>query len=391
MEANKMKKVISVFLAALMIACCVPFSVFAASQTETFTASANFTSSNQLSSDVEYIIPEGVTMTVPSNLTLYIPANARLTVNKGGTLNVLGSIVIMNFGELYASGIIDHGSNIQIADGADNAAAMVQMRFPDLNDDAVRLADKITVAYSYDDVNQSVPVGGGSYFVPLNKEIRIDAHIIEPTANYPASQQRDKFDDSLLKIKFNNVGLTYVSGAKADTGYFTTTATTGGDISYAKWTNDADFLTTKRIILPSGEGYEVLPRYPDKVQRTEDGTIVVKYGEPFSFYVDLDEAYDMSNYEVYIYNGYGWLNLGEENQETGELEIGKLRAEPDANGYFNVSQVTGDLTISVQGVMKNATINLIGNLLETFRNIFNMLKEFIESLKDLFSGFSNNG
>ena len=135
----------------------------------------------------------------------------------------------------------------------------------------------------------------------------------------------------------------------------------------------------------------MLPRFPDKVQRTEDGTIVVKYGEPFSFYVDLDEAYDMSNYEVYIYNGYGWLNLGEENQETGDLEIGKLRAEPDANGYFNVSQVTGDLTISVQGVMKNATINLIGNLLETFRNIFNMLKEFIESLKDLFSGFSNNG
>ena len=381
-----MKKVISVFLAALMIACCVPFSVFAASQTETFTASANFTSSNQLSSNTEYIIPSGVTMTVPSNLTLYIPANARLTVNAGGTLNVLGSIVIMNFGELYASGIIDLGSNIQIADGDDNAAAMVQMRFPDLNDDAVRLADKITVKFSYDGAEeQTVPVGGGSYFVPLNKEIKIDAHIIEPRPD------RDKFDDSLLKIKFNNVGLSYIAGAKADTGYFTTTATTGGDISYAKWTNDADFLTTKRIILPSGEGYEVLPRYPDKVQRTEDGTIVVKYGEPFSFYVDLDEAYDMSNYEVYIYNGYGWLNLGEENQETGELEIGKLRAEPDANGFFNVSAVTGDLTISVTGVMKNATINLIGNLLETFRNIFNMLKEFIESLKDLFTGFSNNG
>lgn len=387
-----MKKVISVFLAVLMIACCVPVSVFAASSSETFNASANFTSSIQLLSDVEYIIPNGVTMTVPSNLTLYIPAHARLTVSEGGKLNVLGSIVIMDFGELYAAGIIDHGSNIEVAKNADNAAAMVQMRYPDLNDDAVKLADKITVKFSYDGAEeQTVPVGGGSYYVPLNKEIKIDAHIIEPTANLPASQQRDKFDDSLLKIKFNNVGLSYVAGAKADTGYFTTTATTGGDITFAKWTNDNDFLTTKRIVLPSGEGYEVLPRFPDKVQRTEDGTIVVKYGEPFSFYVDLDEAYDMSNYEVYIYNGYGWLNLGEENQETGDLEIGKLRAEPDANGYFNVSQVTGDLTISVQGVMKNATINLIGNLLETFRNIFNMLKEFIESLKDLFSGFSNNG
>ena len=34
---------------------------------------------------------------------------------------------------------------------------------------------------------------------------------------------------------------------------------------------------------------------------------------------------------------------------------------------------------------------LIGNLLETFKNIFNMLKEFIESLKDLFGGMANNG
>ena len=381
-----MKKVLSVFLAALLIACCMPFSVFAAGNTVTFSANANFTSSNQLESDTEYIIPDGVTMTVPANLTLYIPAHARLTVNEGGTLNVLGSIVIVDFGELYASGVINYGSNIQKANGADNAAAMVQMRFPNLNDDAVRLADKITVAFSYDDVDQSVPVGGGSYFVPLNKEIKIDAHIIEPRAD------RDKFDDSLLKVKFNNVGLSYVTGATAGTGYFTTTATTGGDVTFAKWTNDSDFLTTKRIVLPSGEGYEVLPRYPDKIQRTEDGTIVVKYGDPFSFYVDLDEAYDMSRYEVYIYNGYGWLNLGEVDEETGTFSLDKINAQPDAYGYYNVSSVTGDLTITVTGVMKNSTINLIGNLMDTFRNIFNMLKEFIESLKDLFSGMNlNNG
>lgn len=379
-----MKKVLSVFLAALLIACCMPFSVFAAATTETFNASANFTSSDQLHSDTEYIIPDGVTMTVPTNITLYIPAHARLTVNEGGRLNVLGSIVIMDFGELYASGVIDHGSNIEVSKNADNAAAMVQMRFPDLNGDAVKLADKITVAFSYDDVDQSVPVGGGSYFVPLNKEIKIDAHIIEPRAD------RDKFDDSLLKVKFNNVGLSYVTGATVGTGYFTTTATTGGDISFAKWTNDSDFLTTKRIVLPSGEGYEVLPRYPDKIQKTADGTIVVKYGDPFSFYVDLDEAYDMSRYEVYIYNGYGWLNLGEVDEETGTFSLDKINAQPDAYGYYNVSSVTGDLTITVTGVMKNSTINLIGNLMDTFRNIFNMLKEFIESLKDLFSGMNLN-
>ena len=385
-----MKKVLSVVMAALLVACCFPFSVFAASTQETLAPGAFDETDPQspnykvLASNVEYIIPSGTTVTIPSARALYVPNNARITVEQGGVLNVLGSIIVVGSGSVYADGLVNHSANIRL-DG-DGAAAMVQFRFPDLNDNAVRLADKITLSYYYDGINatnqaEAVPTTGLSRYFPMNTEIQITAHIIEP------DNVHDKFDDSLLNVSLNGIGLSYVTGAKAGTGYFTTTATTGGDISFARWTNDSDFLTTKKIILPSGEGYECVPRYPDKVQKTADGTIVVKYGDPFSFKVELDEAYDMSNYEVYIYNGYGWLDL-QSNEERTDL-VG-FNAIPDDYGYYNVPAVNGDLTISVRGVMKNSTISLMGNLMETFRNIFNMLKEFIESLMSLFNGARGN-
>ena len=387
-----MKKVLSVILVAVMLACCIPFTAFALPQ-ETLAAGAfsetdpNSPDFKRLESGREYIINSGVTVTIPAERSLDIPTNSRLTVEHGGTLDVLGKIIVNGTGSIFCEGTINHSSNIKLEDA--NASAQVQIRFPDLADPAVMLSDKITVDIWYEGMNPGdarVPVGGGRYNVPLNTEIRIDAHILEDHDKDSSKPVRDKFDDSLLKVAFNNVGLSYVTGEKAGTGYFTTTATTGGDISFAKWTSDNDFLTTKRIVLPSGEGYEVLPRYPDKIQKTEDGVIVVKYGDPFSFYVDLDEAYDMSKYEVYIYNGYGWLNLGEVDEETGNLSLDKINAQPDDYGYYNIRGVTGDITVTVTGVMKNATINLIGNLLETFRSIFNMLKEFIEGIKELFTG-----
>ena len=395
-----MKKVLSVVLAALLVACCLPFSVFAASSQETLLPGAfdelDSTSPNYklLQSDMEYIIPSGTTVTIPSGRTVYVPSNARLTVMENGILNVLGSIVVLNFGSIYADGMINGSDGITL--GGNGAAAMVQFRFPDLDAAGVNLQDKITVSATYDtytenpdhtfstttendnDFYQSSPQGK-SIYVPLNTQIKIYAHINEPDAVH------DKFDDSLLKVSLNGVGLSYVTGDKIGTGYFTTKATTGGAISFAKWTNDSDFLTTKKIILPSGEGYECVPRYPDQVQKTQDGTIVVKYGDPFSFKVELDEAYDMSSYEVYIYNGYGWLDL-QSNEEHTDL-VG-FKAIPDEYGYYNVPSVNGDLTISVTGVMKNSTISLIGNLMETFRNIFNMLKEFIDGLMSMFNGMN---
>ena len=370
-----MKKTISIILAVLMLACCMPFSVFAFSNTVVFSTSDSFTDSHQLDSNVEYVIKNGVTMTVPSGFTLYIPQNAQITVEKGATLNVVGEIRISDFGALYSSGIIINGDHVKKDNGAENAAAMVQLRFPDLNSADVQLKDKIEVSFSYEGAEeQNVPDYGCDYFVPMNTEIHINAHIIEPDAIH------DKYDDSKLNVKLNGTTqLPYVTGANLGTGYFKYQTITGGDISYAKWTtaNNSDFLTTKRIILPSGEGYEVKSRFP--VTKTEDGAIVVKYGDPFSFYVDVDEAYDMSKYEVYIHDGYGWMLITAPNN---------VAAKADDYGYYNIPAVEGDITITVTGVMKNSTISLIGNILETFRNIFKMLQEFFENFQSL---FGNNG
>lgn len=365
-----------------MLLCCLPFTAFAEEELH-----GSFTGSNQMVSGMQYVIRAGETVTVPAGMTVYLPSNATLRIEKGGTLKLLDSFVILNNGTLMCDGVIDGSDNIELRD---NAVAMVKFRFPSLNDESVNLGDRITVNYAFEEGGLTTVVDTSSdeleRYIPLNAVVRICAHIIEPNAD------RDKFDDSLLKVKFNNVPLSYKPGyyyktdqpaaikTQPDTGYFYTTATTGGDISFGKWTNDSDFLTTKRIVLPSGEGYECVSRYP--VNKTEDGAIVVKYGDPFSFKVELDEAYDMSSVQVYIFNGYGWLNLVDEDNSSPT----QIYAKADDYGYYNIGEVNTDLTITVTGVMKNSTINLIGNLLDTFRNIINMLKEFFEGMKDLFSG-----
>lgn len=390
-----MKKVLSIILAAVLLVGCLPFTVFAAG-TVTFSASREFTASDELQSGTNYLIPAGVTMTVRSDMTLYIPSGTKLEIEEGGTLNVLGTVSVLKSGSIYCRGTIKNSGNIQlnsdpVGEGETAPDVKVQFRFPDLASPSVNLQNKIDVYYDIGDGIVSVPVSGADRYLPLRSEVKIYAKIREPRAD------RDKFDDALLKLKFNEVSLEYVTGEKKGEGYFVTTASTGGDISYAKWTSDNDFLTTLRIVLPSGEGYECVPRYPDRITKTEDGTIIVKYGEPFSFKVELDEAYDMSNYEVYIYNGYGWLNLETDaSAQTGDNAEASLSiaAKPDAYGYYNIpsGSMVGDLTISVRGVMKNSTINLIGNLLETFKNIFNMLREFFDGLKQMFSGLkANNG
>lgn len=395
-----MKKVISVILAAVMMACLFPYAVFAYGSQHTYSASGEFSLAEPLQSNVEYIIPSGVTMKVPAGITMYIPANCQLTVKEGGTLDVTGSLVILEGGRLWCAGDIDHSDNVKLDN--DGAVAVVQFRFPDLNSNAIRLADKIVVRIAYDDDGvlreTDVPTTGASYDIPLNADVRICAHILEDNEKDASKPLRDKYDDSLLKLKLKNVNLAYVAGyyyktnqpasvkTVPDTGYFGITATTGGTIGYAKWTNDSDFLTTKKIILPSAEGYECVSRNP--VNKTADGVIVVKYGDPFSFRVELDEAYDMSNYEVYINNGYGWLNLNTDADDPESLSFTNIAAKRDEYGYYNIPAVTGDITVTVTGVMKNETITLIGNLIETFRNIFNMLKEFFQSMKDLFGGMN---
>lgn len=372
-----MKKTLSVVLSVIMLLCCLPFAVSAAEQI-TFAAGDKFTTSNQLVSGNTYTIPDGVTMQVSSDLTLYVPTGAQLRVAEGGKLNVLGQIVVLDGGALYVEGFLYGASNVTVNGTGD---AWCEIRFPAL-DTTSGLVDKngnprIKVSYGssengniYEDQQgtvdfQTVGITGAEIMAPLNQYIYIKADIVEPDLAY------DKFDDSLMNVYFNGVGVPFTQGSHH------TLLTTSGDVSYSKWTNDNDFLNTFNIYLPTGEGYTV---YGREGEQSADGeTVKLKYGQSFSFKVEIDPEYDMSAYEVYIYNGYGWTDL-----DTETLLKDIAPAKTDDYGYYHIDEVKGEHTIYVVGVMENETLLMVGDILDLVRNIFEMITAFFAELMGFF-------
>ena len=205
---------------------------------------------------------------------------------------------------------------------------------------------------------------GGEFYAPLNEILFIKVNIHEPDPSRP------RFDASNFMVYYNGAGLPYKQG------YRTCVASNAGEISFSLWANDSDFYKTCKIFLDSGEGYEVVGR-DDEI--SADGTVTLKYGEPFAFRVDIDEAYDMSDYEVYVYNGYGFLNL-DTSGNYSEFSLDPVE------GYYVIKEVVDDTTVTVIGVTKNETITLISNILETIKSVFNMLKEFFEGIIEAFKG-----
>lgn len=398
-----MKKLISVILCAAMLLCMVPAAAFAVD----YNASGSFSGSNDLASGTTYNVyanmrvPETVGLYVPTGTTLNVKEGGNLIIDgnlivlKGGTLNVEsgatltvnGSLKIEADGKFSAEGTVKGATKVTVEEGAN---AKVNVVFPALSD--YMLDGKVEVSYlsnpeAYADITQAdgfqtVPDDGGSVTVDFNDYLYVKAHIIE-AANGSGSPDagRDKYDDAQLKVTLNDIGISYASGV-----YYTQIGT-ASTIGYSYWKNEDDFLTTKLISFPTGEGYEVIGR---DGETAGDSGLKVKYGQPFSFRVEIDEAYDMSDVKVYVYNGYGWLkinpNQAADEEIPGSIDLisGVPAAQPDADGYYTIKRVTGDITISVVGVVKNETINLIGNILDTIRNIFNLLKEFFESI---FAGF----
>ena len=368
-----MKKTLAVILSAVMLLCCIPFAVNAAEQI-TYSASAEFTGSNELVSGNTYIISDGVTMTVPSNLTLYVPAGAVLRVAEGGKINVLGQIVVLDGGSFFVEGFIYGASNVTVNG---SGSALAELRFPALSKTS-GLVDangnaRINVSYAssskgdiYEDLQgtvvwNNVPVGGTSIMAPINQYIYIKAEIVEPQAGY------DKFDDSLMGVYINGVGIPFTQGSHH------TLLTTSGDISYSKWVKDSDFLNTFNIYLPTGEGYTVYGREGE--QSTDGETVKLKYGQSFSFKVEIDPEYDMSSYEVYIYNGYGWANM-----DTSSLLKDIAPSTPDEYGYYHIPEIKGEHTIYVVGVVKNETLLMVGDILDMIRNVFEMIAGFFAEL-----------
>lgn len=364
-----MKKVLAVFLSVLMLACCIPFSASAA-ETITYEASANFTASNELLSGNTYIIPKDVTMTVPSGLTLYVPAGAILRVEEGAKLNVLGQIAVLDGGSLFVEGFLNGASNITVNG---NGTALAELRFPALDKTSGLIGPdgkpRIQVSYGsstngniYEDTQgtvafYSVGAQGASVQVPLNQYLYIKADIVEPDPTF------DKFDDALMNVYFNGVGIPYTQGSHH------TLLTTAGDITYSSWVSDNYFLNTFNIYLPTGEGYTVYGREGEQSANGE--TVKLKYGQSFSFKVEIDPEFDMSSYEVYVYNGYGWTNL-----DTSTLLKDIAPAVPDEYGYYHIDEIKGEHTIYVVGVVKNETLLMIGDILDMVRNIFEMISGF---------------
>lgn len=361
-----MKKTLAVILSMIMLLCCIPVMSNAA-QVD-ITESRDFSSSNEFESGNTYVVREGATLTVPSNMTAYVPVNSTLRIAQGAKLVVLGKLVVQ--GALDIEGSLNQNGASKITVEPE-ATATCDVRFPALADQG--LTNRIAVSYAssvtgnaYDDqtgelVFQEVRAQGTTVKAPLNQFLYVKVEILEPDKNY------DMYDNSLMGVFFNNIRVPYTQGTCH------TLLTDSIDISYSSWAKDSDFYNTFNIYLPTGEGYTVYGREGEQSALGE--TVALKYGQPFAFRVEIDPEYDMSAYEVYIYNGYGWTNL-----DTSTLLAGIEPAQPDADGYYYIDAVKGEHTIYVVGVVKNETLLMVGDILDLVRNIFEMISEFFGEL-----------
>ena len=366
-----MKKTLSVFLALCMIFAFVPFFAFAEG-TVTVTEQYLRDNSYVLASGGEYVLPSG-TLTVPADTTMYVSGSAKFTVAEGATLVIYGKLVVLEAGEMYVDGNITNPGLI-----TNNGVCVAKVTFPSL--ESCGLVGKLEVSYAssysgnpYDDLEPNTltykkvecDYNDVDEYIPLNQVVYIVAHIIEPVAD------RDKFDDALMKVFLKGVEIPYKQGNHS------TQLSTSGRISYSQWTNDNDFVKTYKIDLPTKEGVSVYGR-EGEVGST-DTTVYIKYGKPFSFRVDLDEAYSKSPIEVYIVAGYGWTNL-----DTSTILADLEPAKPDKDGYYTIPSVQSDYTVFVMGVIANETVEKVGGIFEQVKSIFEMIKKFFAQFLALF-------
>lgn len=400
-----MKKVISLILCAIMLFGCLPMMSFA--EDEPIMELTTFTGSDMIGSGKTAVVKAGTSFEVPPSTTLYVPEGATLKVEAGAELNIRGSIIVMDNAVLSVEGEIKNGGNVTL--NSDRANAYVLISYPSLEDcgaasdwiDSIKCwyGDTATADMEEKGLHEIAELktndnkldleSGGSFAFPLNKFLFVDVDIFEPVPDRP------RFDESKYMIFFKGTGLGYKQG------YSSCKVSNSGELSFTKWVNESDFYKMCKIQLPTGEGYEVIGR---DCEISADGTVYIKYGDPFAFRVEIDEAYDMSDYRVYIYNGYGFLGIVPENSslipddffvkdEDDGLKDGWYTfrvldpAKTEAAGtpvYEN--KVIGDSTVYVLGVTKNETINMIGNIIETIKSVFNMLKEFFEGIIEAFKG-----
>ena len=399
-----MKKTIAVILSAIMIFCCIPFAVFAADTTDPadyeipasaaeYTAITENITIGKENRDFfkagKYVVCDNVTVTFEDLNTCYIPQNTIIYVADGGTINAVGSLVIdefamivvkqggtlkvasrlevYRFGELYVEGTLKGAENVAYNE---NAKANVIVTFPSVVGSSVD--GKISVSYATSSSNslgedaqgklvyEKVPAEGATVKAPINRYFYVKVEIVE-------ADGIDKYDDSLFKVYCNEFEIPFSMGSHPFV------ATSSAEISYGSWTKESDFLNTYSIYLPTGDGYAIYGRNGE--QWTNGDTPKLKHGEAFSFRIEVDAEYDMSVYEVYIYNGYGWTNL----DPTTDLS-GIAPAKPDEYGYYHIREITGETTVYVTGIMANETLLMIGNILDMVRGVFEMFAGFFQEI-----------
>lgn len=371
-----MKKTLAVILSLVMLLCCVPFAANAADEPVSTLVewSENHTikATNELQSNVNYTIKKGYTLTIASDVTVIVPLSCTLIVEEGATLRVYGKMTVQ--GQLRVEGLIERGGAEKITVD-DTGSTMVAVRFPALADEG--LSGRISVSYGvsttgdpYADLQEgfalkSVSDSGETVYVSLNEYVYVKAAINEPEPPY------DKFDDALMQVYVNNMPQAYGQGV------YNFKVVSSSNISYSPWTNDNDFLSTFEILLPTGEGYAVYGREGEQSALGE--TVKLKYGQTFSFKVEIDPEYDMSAYEVYVYDGYGWTNL-DPSQDLADIEPVK----PDEYGYYSIKDIKGPHTVYVVGVVANETILMVGNILDMVKNIFEMISAFFAEILGFF-------
>lgn len=393
-----MKKTLAVILSIVMLVCCVPFAVNGAEVTKTesfqFCVDANAVKYDEAIKQGDVVnIGDGnkvVVAEIPFGTTLYV--SGRLIVKRNSELRINGSLVVLSGGYFEVKGSLKGAENV-FTNGSGKACA--EIRFPALETSKGLLDEnnkpRINVSYAvstnfdasedikpgfsanFEKESNKIGVGGTSITVDLNQFLYIKASIVEPEDIH-----YDMYDDSKFDVCVNNIPTPFSAGVHY------TRITSGMDVSYGSWnTTEGYYLNTFNIYLPKGEGYTVYGRGGE--QSADGETVKLKCGQAFAFNVELDPEYDMSSYEVYVYNGYGWTDL-----DTSTLLKDIAPAVPDDYGYYHIPEVTGEYTIYVVGVVKNETLLMVGNILDLVRNMFEMITGFFQEIMAFF-GISVGG
>ncbi|MBR5410462.1 MAG: hypothetical protein IK104_07295 [Clostridia bacterium] len=374
-----MKKVLSVLLSVVMMFSCIGVLVYAEGETpveisnEDLSALVNYA----LPSGINAVVPAGKTLTVPADKNLIVSIGSTLLVEQGASLVIEGRVSVQENASLKIAGRVTNAPKIACDTQGE---AVAEVRFPDLRDFA--LADKVYIKYAFgytggstDDLTglewHDLPQTSAlSVWAPLNQYLYINAHIIEP-AEISSSDQLGKYDDSKFNVWINDVEMPYTQDQHSIKLLF------AGDITYSIWDSDDTFIAERKISLRSGEGYTVYSR--DGRTSANDGIVYIKYGQPFSFRVDIDDEYNMSAYSVYVVKGFTLLEF-----DPNAVLDDSLRVYPDKDGYYMIDPVEGDYTVFVLGVIKNETVEKVSNIFEMVKNVFEMIAKFFRQFLDIF-------